>query len=312
MKSEQRHELEKNVLADRIGNGIESAKPMLPIIFGTIAVVVVLALGWGWYSSVTRGQAAVAWTDYYFSLDTSNDPASYFDLTARDAEAFLEVADKFPSSPAGKWAFQTAGGRFLEQGIEALYRNRAEGEKLLNQAIESFEAATDSSEPVLQTKAHYGLGRAYEALSKLSEASKEYQQVVEKASYEGLKEDAQKRLDYIASEDGKKFYAWFATLDPKPDAPIRLPSDLSTPPTSPGDMSFDPLGSIMPPTSAADGTVVTPGTTTETPVVDPAAPNNGIIELSPPTGTTTEPTSSSESATSSEPAVESTPPATQP
>ncbi|MEM8736541.1 MAG: hypothetical protein AAGG44_20085, partial [Planctomycetota bacterium] len=40
---------------------------------------------------------------------------------------------------------------------------------------------------------------------------------------------------------GKGFYDWFSKLDPKPDAAITLPDNLSLPPTNP-DLEFAPDG----------------------------------------------------------------------
>lgn len=303
MKSEQRHELQTNVLADRIGSGIEAARPVLPMVLGAIGLVVVGLLGWGLYSSSARNRTALAWTDYYFNLTSSTEPGTFFDLQAGDADNFLDVADDFPASSVAKWAQLSAGGQFLEQGVETLYRNRVEGEKLLNQAVEAFGVAADASEPSLKLQAHYGLGRSFEALGKLSEAADAYEQVLAEEPYEALKKDVERRLEFISSQDGKEFYAWFSKLDPKPDAPIRLPSDLSTPPTNPGDMSFDPLPAdlIAPPTSAAeDSATVEPATlvpATDEPnpaEIDPAsvpaptsdaATTEAAIELTPPAGT---------------------------
>jgi hypothetical protein len=300
MKSEQRHELEKNILADRIGTGIQAARPILPIILGGLAILVIGAFAWGLYSAGAQNRTAVAWTDYYFNLTTSNDPASYFDLTARDADAFLDVADRFPTSPAAAWAQQSAGSRFLEQGIEALYRNRAEGETLLNQAIEAFSNAANSNQPALRTQAHYGLGRAYEAMSQLPEAAEAYEKVIESANFPQLAENARRRLDFVTSQEGKDFYAWFSKLDPRSDAPIRLPGDLSVPPTSPADMSFDPLdpnfGNAFPPLPTGGGQPATDydpamPESEPTPPSEPAdappagaADDEGLLELSPPSG----------------------------
>ncbi len=320
MKSEQRHELQTNILADRIGTGIESARPVLPMVLGAIALVVVGLLGWGLYSSNARSRTALAWTDYYFNLTTSTEPGTFFDLQAGDADDFLDVADEFPSSSVAKWAQLSAGGQFLEQGVETLYRNRVEGEKLLNQAVEAFGVAAEASEPSLSLQAHYGLGRSYEALSKLSEAAEAYEQVLAEEPYEALKKDVERRLEFISSQEGKEFYAWFSKLDPKPDAPIRLPSDLSTPPTNPGEMSFDPLPTdlLAPPTSAAeDAASVEPATAEPTPAeIDPAsipAPTSdaGTTPASTTEASTTE-ASTTEASTTEAGVIELTPPAGTP
>jgi len=229
MKSDRRHELEKNILADRLGGGIQAARPVLPIVFGTLAIAVVGLIGWGVYSASVSNKAATAWTEYYFNL------------TSTDADAFVDVAETFPNSKAAMWAHQTAGSSYLERGIEALYRNRAEGEKLLNQAIEAFEIASTSKQAELSNKAHFGLAQAHEALGQIDQATDHYEKVVDSNAYQAMIDSAKQRLAFISSTDGRGFYAWFNKLDPKPNAPIQLPDNLSMPPRTPGDMKFDPI-----------------------------------------------------------------------
>lgn len=229
MKSDRRHELEKNILADHLGEGIQAARPVLPIVLGGLAIAAVGLIAWGAYSASTRNRAATAWTEYYFNL------------TSNDADAFVDVAEEFSASKAALWAQQTAGSSYLERGVEALYRNRAEGEKLLNQAIEAFEMASTSGNTDLSTKAHYGLGQAHEALGQLDEATEHFEKVIDSNTYAAMIDSAKRRLAFISSTEGRSFYAWFNKLDPKPNAPIQLPDNLSMPPTSPGDLKFDPI-----------------------------------------------------------------------
>jgi hypothetical protein len=232
MKSDRRHELENNVLADKLGGGIQAAKPILPFVLGGIVLLIVGSLGYALYSSSQKAAEASAWTNFYFNL-ASDDP-----------DDFVAVADDFPGSSAAGWARQTAGATFLSQGIQALYRNRAEGEKLLNQAIEAFDDASQSKEAELHNKAVFCLAQAHEALGQLDKAAEGYEAVSKSLDFPALAEEAGKRLDYISSDAGKNFYAWFDRLDPKPDAPIDLSGDLSLPPTSPSGMQFDPIGGL--------------------------------------------------------------------
>lgn len=231
MKSERRHELERNELADRLGSGIQTVQPMLPIVLGAIAILIVGSIGWGLYSSNAQKQEGNAWTEYYFNL------------TGADADTFLDVADAFPKSAAAGWARQTAGDSYLERGIEAIYRNRSEGEDLIEQAIAAFEEVENSPNDELRSKALFGLANAHETLGHVEEATKYYQQFIGTDSPPKLLSTANERLAFLNSEEGKEFYAWFGTLDPKPDAPISLPSDFQFPPTGPGDMQFAPTDS---------------------------------------------------------------------
>ncbi|MEZ6133496.1 MAG: tetratricopeptide repeat protein [Pirellulaceae bacterium] len=216
-------------MADRLGGGIQAAQPMMPLILGAIAIIVVGSIGWGIYAANSQQKSAAAWTDYYFNL------------ASEDPETFSDVADDYPNTPASAWAHQSAGTQLLRKGVDAIYRNRAEGEKLLNQAIESFEMASKSNQVELKSRAHYGLGQAHEALGQLDKAASNYEQVTSQTGFTALSAQAEDRLAFVSGDAGKSFYMWFDKLDPKPDAPIELPSNLSTPPTSPGDMQFDPI-----------------------------------------------------------------------
>ncbi len=228
MKSERRHELEKNVLADRLASGIESTRSMIPAVLGGLGVLAILAIGWGIYSSYSKNQASTAWTEFYFNL------------TSSDADSFLDVADDHPKSAAAGWARQIAGDNYLQRGIIELYRNKAEGKKLIGQAIEAFESVDQASASLeLRGKALLGLAQAHESLGDIDKASSYYQQLTKTATQPGLITEANQRLAFLTSPAGKDFYAWFGKLDPKPDAPITLPSDLTLPPSTP-DLQFGP------------------------------------------------------------------------
>jgi tetratricopeptide (TPR) repeat protein len=228
MKSERRHELEKNELADRLATGIESTRSYLPQILGGIGLLVVAAIAWGVYSGYSKRQASVAWTEFYFNL------------TRGDADSFIDVAEDHPGSSAAGWARQIAGDNYLQRGINSLYRDKAEAKDLIGKAIEAFEAVDQAgTSPDLRNKALLGLAQAYESLGDVEKASNYYQQLGKAATDPGLLSVANERLAFLTSKPGKDFYDWFSQLDPKPDAPISLPSDMLTPPTIP-DLQFGP------------------------------------------------------------------------
>lgn len=226
----RRQQLEKNELAERLGPGVNAVQPLLPYILGAIAIVVVGSIGWGLYSSSARKQEAVAWTEYYFAI------------SEQDGDSFLDLADEFPSSTAASWARQTAGARYLDEGIEAIYRNKEEGVDLLKQAIEAFEGVLDSSPAEeLRGKALLGLARANETLADVDNALSYYQDFLASSAATGrLQILANERIQFLRSDAGKEFYAWFAEQDPKPDAAIQLPSGMDSPPTMEGNpLNFD-------------------------------------------------------------------------
>lgn len=228
MKSERRHELQKNELADRLASGIESTRSLLPVIGIVLGVMLVGAIGWGVYNRYSRGQASAAWTDFYFNL------------TSGDADSFNDLAADYPQSAAAGWAQQVAGDAFLQRGIASMYRNRTEAKELIGKAITAFESVDQAAtNPELRAKALLGLAQAHESLGDVDQAASFYQQLSKVASQPGLINEANQRLAFVTSDTGKSFYTWFSQLDPKPDAPITLPSELSSPPSTP-DLEFGP------------------------------------------------------------------------
>lgn len=279
MKSERRHELQKNELADRLASGIESTRALLPVIGIVLAVMLVGAIAWGVYNRYSRGQASAAWTDFYFNL------------TSGDADSFNDLAADYPRSAAAGWAQQVAGDAFLQRGIASMYRNRTEAKELIGKAIAAFEKVDQAaSNPELRAKALLGLAQAHESLGDVDQAASFYQQLSKVASQPGLVNEANQRLAFVTSDAGKSFYTWFSQLDPKPDAPITLPSDLSLPPASP-DLEFGPsdtelnsalgsaFGSAMNlPTETAPPPSPTPADTSSAPAL-PAAGNVPALQL---------------------------------
>lgn len=271
MKSERRHQLEKNELADRLASGIESSQSVLPFIVGGVVVLAIVAVGWGLYSSNSKKKASVAWTEFYFNL------------TRGDADSFVDLASDFPQSPATGWSLQIAGDDYLQRGVMALYTNRTEGEELLKQAIEAYEKVDQSTQnPELRTKSLLGLAEAHESLGDIEQAANLYQQVAKSATQPGIINEANERLAFLTSDAGKKFYDWFGTLDPKPDAPITLPSDLTLPPMTP-DLQFGPVDGALPsipapstpsPTTGAND-IVLPDLPAATPVAPPTDDTGG-------------------------------------
>lgn len=257
MNNERRHQLEQNELANRLGDGMQSVQSVLPLLLGGIAILAVGSIGWGLYSSSSKKKEAIAWTEYYFNLSSG------------EADAFLDVAEGFPTSIASGWARQTAGNGFLQRGIVALYQNRSEGEKLLGQAIEAFEDVESSAQsPELRAKALLGLAQAHESLGNMDEATSYYEQFTTTSSPPRQLNAANERLEFLSSDTGKNFYAWFNTLDPKPDSAIELPGDLTLPPTMQNNgLEFGPT----------DSTSSNPVTEENTPEIDtsslPALPN---------------------------------------
>ena len=266
MNRAKKHELERNVLADRIESVSASVQPVLPAILGVIAIVAVGSIMWGVYSSSVKRSQSAAWTEYYFNL------------SGGDADTYLDVADAYPKSEMSGWARLAAADNYLHKGIDALYINRPEGEDNLKLAISTYEKVTSQgSGDELRAKAIWGLAQAHESLGDLEQAGSYYEEFAQIVTQRELKNAAAARLAFITSPSGKNFYEWFNQLEPKPDAPIELPSNLSLPPMTP-DLQFD-VNDLIPSGSGSSSTDsdaatsgVQPGSSSDTssPEIDPA------------------------------------------
>lgn len=216
--------------AVRSGGGLEAVQNYLPWIFGGAAVLLVGSIGWGLYSSAAQKKSAEAWADYYFSL------------TGNDSDSFVELAADHRGSAAANWALVTAGSGYLEKGLGQIYVNKSEGEAQIKLAIEQFDQVKSSDNPELRAKALMGLAQANESLGNVEEAAGYYEEVGKVATQPRALALASERRNFLASETGKEFYAWFKKQDPKPDAPIELPEDFLQPPGGPDmDFSSDPI-----------------------------------------------------------------------
>ncbi|MDX1927685.1 MAG: hypothetical protein SFV81_14280 [Pirellulaceae bacterium] len=269
MKSERRHDLQSNELAHSLGSGIEKVQPFAQYIVGGVVIAALLAVGWGVYTSFAKKNAAAAWTEYYFTLNTG------------DAESFKAIAADHPGSAAAIWAEQTAGDEYLADGIDALYKDRGQGVELLKKAIDSYETVKNKSQNAeLRTRAELGLAQAYESLGEIDKAKTLYQQVISAGLQPAITTVATNRVEFLNSQAGKDFYAWFDKLKPTPALPPKMPGDLSVPPTSPN-LKFDPpvdtkgleLPPLTPPaTTPSDAPQGADGKAIELPKTEPATP----------------------------------------
>ena len=225
MKSQRRHELQTNYLADHLGTAAEAGKPYAMWVTIAVAALVIVGVGYGIYSTQSHKANAQAWGDYYFNYGTG------------DAEVFRQVVEDHPRTSAANWAMQAWADNQLMIGLDQIYTNRKEAEENIQQAIDAYnDVLRSTDEEDLKNRAAIGLAQAYESIGKLDEASRYYQQVAS-SSPNAFSNMANERLAWIKSGEGKTFYDWFASVRSTPAPPPALPSDLSKPPTMP-DISF--------------------------------------------------------------------------
>lgn len=234
MKTERRHELARNELADWIGDKIEALKPYSTALTATALALVVAVFAFVLWSRKGEARRAKGWQEYF----TANQSVKEGD------DDLLKVIDDYPYTPAALWARVSIADRQLAKGIDQLFNDRALARQSLDDAVEGFRTALDeaSDDQFLAERATFGLAEAYEAKNDLSQAREQYRAVVDRwpgGAFAGMAND---RLSDLERRGTKNFYDWFAKHSPRPKTPkgpgvpgerptfdTSLPDDLFTP-----------------------------------------------------------------------------------
>jgi hypothetical protein len=263
MKTERRHELQTNALADALGTAVDTVKPYSQLVLGAVLAVLVV-LGVVKYLSIRSQEDDVdAWNRY---LQASSSGST------EGTEELTRLIEQHPESTAAQWSHLFLADQLLNEGIGQLFQNRADAKEKLRKAEEHYRAVQQQAkDPLLQQRATLGLARAYESsLNNLDKARQEYQQLVDDWPDGAYTIAARERLKDLEQKSTKDFYDWFAVNEPKgPDSglgtPDSRPSFNLDDPTIPLDLNRP----LTPPAADANETSQKSGTdesTSEDPV----------------------------------------------
>ncbi len=150
MKTERRHELQTNVLADWLGLQIERFEEYGRLIVGVLIAGIVLI---GLYSYM-RTQSAYrneqGWQRYFAAMD---------DMAQKgDAEPLTQLAEspEFSGTPVGEWAVLSLADYHLREGIGQLFTDRPAATKSLRSAVDGYNFIVDRSKsPMLEERARW-------------------------------------------------------------------------------------------------------------------------------------------------------------
>jgi len=205
MKSERRHELQHNALAEWMIGAVASIKPYTNAILAVLLLTAVVAVAAVLWVQRSHGQAAGAWESFYNALDNE----SPFELD--------DAAQQYADQPAGHWAGVVAGDLHLARGCSVLFTSKPEANHELKQAVQCYEQALASdTSSALRSRATFGLARAQESLGKLDDAMKSYEGVVKNWPDTTYARLAERRLEDLKRPATKAFYDRFAKFDPRP------------------------------------------------------------------------------------------------
>lgn len=237
MKTERRHELATNVLADWLGEKIEALKPYSAAVSATVlAVVVIIFAAVFWYQK-REASAAQAWEDYFAALENQ--------APDEVTDKLESVADHYSQLPAGLWSRLSLADTQLANGVEDLFKDRTAARKALERAISDYRAVLDQAprDSLLAERATFGLAEAYESKDELDSAREQYRSLVDRWPNGAFSALAKDRLADLDRKSTKGFYDWFAKQSPQ----SKLSKGLNAPGEKPSfnldKLSDDPFGS---------------------------------------------------------------------
>ena len=205
MKSERRHELQHNALADWMAQTGKALKPYQNFILSVVVIGLVTFTAYTWWSRTSASQAAKAWGEFNDGMETG-------DLTE-----LTQVIESYPDTKVAHVATVLSGDYRLINGCYQLFENKAIGEQQLSKAIILYESdLRQSKNPMLLERATFGLARAKEAKGDLEEAERYYREVVANWSNGAYAAVANQRLDELKRPEIKQLYDDFRNFDPKP------------------------------------------------------------------------------------------------
>jgi len=207
MKSERRHELEQNELADWLGDFLVTVKPYLNTILAAVVAVVLVTVGYAWWVRHAEANAANSWNDFFAAMGTG------------EITDFDKVAEDHPGTQVAQWARVISADLHLNLGCDQLFKSRVAAQDELRQAVEGYLAVLETSRvSEIRQRATYGLARAYESQGNLDKAAQSYNDLKRNWPEGAFATAAERRLEDIKSPATEKFYDRFATFNPRPSA----------------------------------------------------------------------------------------------
>lgn len=171
MKSEERHKLQQNDLADTLAKIVETLKPYQNGILGGILLILVVILLTRWWNGKTARENDLISAEFYTA-------SSRAFATGNPAE-LRSLVEKYPGSTAAPQAALTAADIYLNSACNLLFLNKAKANDELGEAVKIYEPLLPTlTNPFLKAQATFGLARAKECQNNLKDAKELYQEIV--------------------------------------------------------------------------------------------------------------------------------------
>lgn len=257
MKTERRHELQHNELADWLGVTLAKVQPYSKVILGILILLGVGAFASTYLGGQNRESDEAAWAAYFRALDTG------------DLAAFSDMAANYPGTSAAAWAQVATGDVKLATSLREFFADRDKAREELTKAREAYEGALKAANgnEMLEQRARFGLAQSLESLGEIDQATSQLDEIVKRWPESPVGVSATARLAQLRKPQTKEWYAWFAEQKPvkSPLSDSTFMNDLPNLPEKP-DLSVPQPGQLIPGNSspAGNGTPSTDAITPET------------------------------------------------
>ena len=213
MSSQRRHELQENELASALARLNEKIEPYSKPIAIVLVILIVGFFGWGLYSARLSDNRSDATLELLEGSATGN------------TELLSTVSAKYPGTAAAAWAYLYQGGEKMAAGIQSLFNSPDEAEDLLTEASVAFEnALAAGDDPVLLSRAYFGLASIAESRGDAEAAIGYYESAMAAGESEAMASEAQSRIQRLSQPQTEAFLAWFEQQNFAPDDPALPPS----------------------------------------------------------------------------------------
>ncbi len=231
MKTERRHELQQNELAQWLSTYVPSHRQYLTALGGLLIFAGVL---WGSMSLLRvyrQRNLASSWSEFTRALQ------------AGDIQDLRDVAERYRQYPAAARALQAAGILNLENGVRSLLTDRGEAMESLKLAREDFQSALNlgRSDPFLRPQLLLGLAQAHEAMNQLDQAKEQYSLLADAKDGAAYTQIARYRLKFLGMPDTQEFSTWYAKQKAELPANPVLGGATPSPPTVYDDLKASDL-----------------------------------------------------------------------
>ncbi|MFM9057961.1 MAG: tetratricopeptide repeat protein [Planctomycetaceae bacterium] len=225
MRSERRHELESNDLADSATALVDRIRPYLGTVGLAVAAAVLGLAAWTFVDSRRAADREQSWDDCLAAL-AGGQPAGL--------EAVIE---RHKGTTAAQWAQLVLADGLLDQGSRLLYVDRTQATAQLDAAAARYKKLLEPTTlDLVRERATFGLAKVRENLGLLPEAIDGYKAVVKDHPNSAVRRFAEARIQTLERDSTRQWYDWFSQQKPEPPQA----DGAAPPPTAPATGDGEP------------------------------------------------------------------------